>query len=47
VLYNSDGVNRGTEQVAHSGLAQIYALQAVQQEGTQVLPGIGEGRGRW
>jgi hypothetical protein len=25
VLYNNDGVNRGTEQVAHSGLAQIYA----------------------
>ncbi len=25
VLYNDDGVNRGTEQVAHSGLAQIYA----------------------
>jgi len=27
VLYNNDGVNRGTEQVAHSGLAQIYAGQ--------------------
>ena len=26
-LYNNDGVNRGTEQVAHSGLAQIYAGQ--------------------
>jgi len=25
VLYNNDGVKRGTEQVAHSGLAQIYA----------------------
>ena len=25
VLYNNDGVNRGTEQVAHSGLAKIYA----------------------
>jgi hypothetical protein len=25
VLYNNDGVNRGTEQVEHSGLAQIYA----------------------
>jgi Type I phosphodiesterase / nucleotide pyrophosphatase len=25
VLYNNDGVNRGTEQVVHSGLAQIYA----------------------
>ena len=25
VLYNNDGVNRGTEQVAHSGLAHIYA----------------------
>jgi hypothetical protein len=25
VLYNNDGVNRGTVQVAHSGLAQIYA----------------------
>ncbi len=25
VLYNNDGINRGTEQVAHSGLAQIYA----------------------
>ena len=25
VLYNNDGTNRGTEQVAHSGLAQIYA----------------------
>jgi hypothetical protein len=24
-LYNNDGVNRGTEQVPHSGLAQIYA----------------------
>jgi hypothetical protein len=24
-LYNNDGVNRGTEQVDHSGLAQIYA----------------------
>ena len=27
VLYNNDGVNRGTEQVEHSGLAQIYAGQ--------------------
>jgi hypothetical protein len=27
VLYNNDGVNRGTEQVAHSGLAEIYAGQ--------------------
>jgi hypothetical protein len=27
VLYNNDGVNRGTEQVPHSGLAQIYAGQ--------------------
>ena len=27
VLYNNDGVNRGTEQAAHSGLAQIYAGQ--------------------
>ena len=27
VLYNNDGVNGGTEQVAHSGLAQIYAGQ--------------------
>jgi hypothetical protein len=27
VLYNNDGVNRGTQQVAHSGLAQIYAGQ--------------------
>jgi Type I phosphodiesterase / nucleotide pyrophosphatase len=27
VLYNNDGVDRGTEQVAHSGLAQIYAAQ--------------------
>jgi hypothetical protein len=27
VLYNNDGTNRGTEQVAHSGLAQIYAGQ--------------------
>jgi hypothetical protein len=27
VLYNNDGVNRGSEQVAHSGLAQIYAGQ--------------------
>jgi len=26
-LYNNDGVDRGTEQVAHSGLAQIYAGQ--------------------
>ena len=25
VLYSNDGVDRGTEQVAHSGLAQIYA----------------------
>jgi len=25
VLYNNDGVNRGTAQVPHSGLAQIYA----------------------
>ena len=25
VLYSNDGVNRGTEQVAHSGLAQIHA----------------------
>jgi arylsulfatase A-like enzyme len=25
VLYDNDGVNRGTEQVAHSGLARIYA----------------------
>jgi hypothetical protein len=25
VLYNNDGVDRGTEQVAHSGLAKIYA----------------------
>ncbi len=25
VLYNNDGVNRGKEQVAHSGLARIYA----------------------
>jgi hypothetical protein len=25
VLYNNDGVNRGTELVAHSGLAHIYA----------------------
>ena len=25
VLYSNDGVNRGTEQVAHSGLARIYA----------------------
>ncbi|MBV9605739.1 MAG: alkaline phosphatase family protein [Solirubrobacterales bacterium] len=25
VLYNNDGVNRGTEQVPHSGLARIYA----------------------
>jgi len=25
VLYSNDGVNRGTEQVAHSGLAKIYA----------------------
>ena len=24
MLYNNDGVNRGTEQVAHSGLARIY-----------------------
>jgi hypothetical protein len=28
VLYNNDGVNRGTEQVPHSGLAQIYAGRA-------------------
>jgi hypothetical protein len=27
VLYNNDGLNGGTEQVAHSGLAQIYAGQ--------------------
>ncbi len=27
VLYNNDSVDRGTEQVAHSGLAQIYAGQ--------------------
>jgi hypothetical protein len=27
VLYNNDGKNRGTEQVPHSGLAQIYAGQ--------------------
>jgi Type I phosphodiesterase / nucleotide pyrophosphatase len=27
VLYSNDGVNRGSEQVAHSGLAQIYAGQ--------------------
>ncbi len=27
VLYNNDGVDRGTEQVEHSGLAQIYAGQ--------------------
>ncbi len=27
MLYNNDGVDRGTEQVAHSGLAQIYAGQ--------------------
>ena len=27
VLYNNDGVDRGTEQVAHSGLARIYAGQ--------------------
>jgi len=26
-LYDNDGVDRGTEQVAHSGLAQIYAGQ--------------------
>jgi hypothetical protein len=26
-LYNNDGVNRGTVQVAHSGLAEIYAGQ--------------------
>jgi Type I phosphodiesterase / nucleotide pyrophosphatase len=26
-LYNNDGVDRGTEQVEHSGLAQIYAGQ--------------------
>ena len=25
VLYSNDGVNRGTEQVAHSGLAQVYS----------------------
>src|SRR5262249_57897556 len=25
VRYSNDGVNRGTEQVAHSGLAKIYA----------------------
>ncbi len=25
VLYSNDGINRGTEQVAHSGLARIYA----------------------
>ncbi len=25
MLYNNDGVNRGTEQVPHSGLARIYA----------------------
>ncbi len=25
VLYSNDGVNRGTQQVPHSGLAQIYA----------------------
>jgi Type I phosphodiesterase / nucleotide pyrophosphatase len=25
LLYSNDGVNRGTEQVAHSGLAKIYA----------------------
>jgi len=25
VLYNNDGVDRGTQQVAHSGLAKIYA----------------------
>jgi len=25
VLYNNDGINRGTEQVEHSGLVQIYA----------------------
>ena len=25
MLYNNDGVNRGTEEVEHSGLAQIYA----------------------
>jgi type I phosphodiesterase/nucleotide pyrophosphatase len=29
VLYNNDGVDRGTEQVEHSGLAQIYAGQEV------------------
>jgi len=28
VLYNNDGVYRGTEQVAHSGLSQIYAGRA-------------------
>src|SRR5262249_10612548 len=28
MLYNNDGVNRGTEQVAHSGLAKIYAGHA-------------------
>ncbi len=28
VLYNNDGVNRGTEQVPHSGLARIYAGHA-------------------
>jgi hypothetical protein len=27
VLYSNDGTDRGTEQVAHSGLAQIYAGQ--------------------
>ena len=27
VLYNNDGVNRGTAQIPHSGLAQIYAGQ--------------------
>jgi hypothetical protein len=27
VLYSNDGVNRGTQQIAHSGLAQIYAGQ--------------------
>jgi type I phosphodiesterase/nucleotide pyrophosphatase len=27
VLYDNDGVDRGTQQVAHSGLAQIYAGQ--------------------
>jgi hypothetical protein len=26
-LYNNDGVDRGSEQVAHSGLAQVYAGQ--------------------